>query len=209
MAEALHKADGIRFGPLAPNTVHLCIDMQNLSAKRESPWYAPWAEQVLPSVLRLVERSPENSVFTRFIPPADAKDMPGAWARYYREWPELTREQIEPGLLDLVAPLQRFTPPAIIIDKPVYSPFTGHRLQDLLNARQATTVVVSGTETDVCVLATILGAIDRGYRVLLAADAVCGSRDDTHDALLHFYRTRLSKQVEIDSVDAIIEAWKY
>ena len=32
--------------------------------------------------------------------------------------------------------------------------------------------IVSGSETDVCVLATVLDAVDMGYRVIIARDAV-------------------------------------
>jgi nicotinamidase-related amidase len=40
-------------------------------------------------------------------------------------------------------------------------------------------MVITGTETDVCVLATVLGAIDFGYWVVLAIDALCSSSDAT------------------------------
>lgn len=68
--------------------------------------------------------------------------------------------------------------------------------------------MISGAETDVCVLATVLGAIDRGFRVVVAADALCGSHDQTHDAVLTFYRERLRHQVELAVVDEIIDAWE-
>ena len=38
--------------------------------------------------------------------------------------------------------------------------------------------IVSGSETDVCVLATVLDAVDMGYRVIIARDAVCSSSDE-------------------------------
>lgn len=32
--------------------------------------------------------------------------------------------------------------------------------------------------------AAVLGAVDRGYRVVLVTDAICSSADQTHDALM-------------------------
>lgn len=202
------KQDGLRFGALGAETAHLCIDMQNLVFHPESPWRADWAERVLPAILRLVEYAPDSTVFTRFIPPVSADEMPGAWRRYYRHWEELTRARVDPQLLDLVAPLQAFVPPAVMLDKPVYSPFSGHKLSELLTARQVSTLVISGAETDVCVLATALGGVDLGFRVVLAMDAICSSSDQTHDALVEFYRARLSIQVELATVDEIIDGWR-
>ncbi len=48
----------------------------------------------------------------------------------------------------------------------------------------------------VCVLAGVLGAVDRGYRVVVPTDALCSSSDRTHDALLTLYRERYGQQVE-------------
>ena len=58
-----------------------------------------------------------------------------------------------------------------------------------------------------CVLATVLGAIDRGYRVVIARDAICSSTDQTHDALLGLYQSRFRQQIETSTVNEIIEAW--
>lgn len=203
------SADGLTYGPLgADDTAHLCIDMQALLNAPGSPWQAAWSDAVLPQVLRLVEHAPAACLFTRFMPPQRAEDMPGAWRRYYDYWQSLTLTEIDPALLELMAPLRDFVPPAVVLDKPVYSPFSGHRLQALLKERRVTTLVISGAETDVCVLASVLGAVDRGYRVVLAGDAICSSQDDTHDALMRFYHARLSKQVEIASTDEILAAWQ-
>jgi nicotinamidase-related amidase len=202
------KEDGLRFGVLGVETAHLCIDMQNLVFRPESPWRAEWSERVLPAILGLVEHAPESAIFTRFMPPVAAEDMPGAWQRYYRHWENLTQPRIDPQLLELVPPLQDFVPPGVVLDKPVYSPFSGHRLRELLAARKISTLVISGAETDVCVLATTLGAVDCGFRVVLAVDAICSSHDQTHDALVGFYRARLSLQVELATTEDIIDSWR-
>jgi nicotinamidase-related amidase len=98
-------------------------------------------------------------------------------------------------------------PPAAVLDKRTYSPWYGTELLASLRSRQVDTIVVSGGETDVCVLATVLGAIDAGFRVIVATDALCSSVNHTHDAIIDFYHERLSEQIEAAEVDEIIDAW--
>lgn len=69
------------------------------------------------------------------------------------------------------------------------------------------TLVITGGETDICVLATVLGAIDRGFRVVVVADALCSSTDDQHDALLTLYTERFSEQLEVCRLEEVLEAW--
>ena len=75
------------------------------------------------------------------------------------------------------------------------------------DAWNADTVVVSGSETDICVLATVLGAVDRGFRVVVATDALCSSSDETHDAMMLLYARRYGQQVETAGTAEILEAW--
>jgi nicotinamidase-related amidase len=162
---------------------------------------------VLPLVVRLVEHAPERTVFTRFIPPASVDEAKGQWRAYYEKWPRVTRQNLDPDLLDLVPPLARFAPPAPVFDKFVYSAFANPALHTFLRARRITTLVVTGSETDVCVLASVLAAVDLGYRVIVARDAVCSSSDATHDALIKLYTDRFDRQIELAETEDIISAW--
>lgn len=198
------KERGLRFGPLTARSVHLCIDMQRLFAE-PTAWQTRWMTRVLPVVEEIAGRHAERTVFTRFIPPATPDDIPGAWRRYYQRWHSLTLSELDPALLELMPALARYVPPAQIIDKRFYSPFMERGLPGHRRARRADAVVVSGAETDVCVLAAVLGAIDFGYRVVVAEDAICSSADTTHDALLSLYQQRFSAQIEIASTEAILD----
>lgn len=119
----------------------------------------------------------------------------------------MTGSEIDPGLIELVPALARLAPPAVVIDKHVYSPFVERSLLAHLRARSADTLVISGAETDVCVLAAVLGAVDFGYRVVVAVDAICSSADATHDALLLLYQNRFGEQIEIANSTTILRKW--
>jgi nicotinamidase-related amidase len=192
--------------PLTPMTVHLCIDMQRIFSA-EGPWATPWMDRVLPIVAELAARHPERTVFTRFITPRRPEDMPGMWRRYYARWREATRERLDPRLLDLLPPLAGLCPPAVVIDKTRYSAFTEPRLLACLRERQADGLVITGSETDVCVLATVVGAVDLGYRVIVVTDGVCSSSDEGHDALLRVYHRRYREQIETANAEAILARW--
>jgi nicotinamidase-related amidase len=193
--------------PLAGETVHLCIDMQRIFSS-EGPWATPWMDRVLPVVTELASRFPERTIFTQFLTPARPEDMPGMWRCYYERWREATREYLDPRLLQLVDPLASFVPPAIVIEKTRYSSFVGSQLQSHLRARRANTLIVTGSETDVCVLATVLDAVDLGYRVIVVRDAICSSSDEGHDALLKVYHRRYSIQIETADAEQVLRLWK-
>jgi nicotinamidase-related amidase len=197
----------LHLGPLTERAVNLCVDMQRLFSG-EGPWATPWLNERLPVITEIAGRYPDRTVFTRFIPPFRPDDLPGMWQRYYRRWHNITREELDTGLLELVEPLARLAPPATVIDKLVYSPFSGPRpLLQHLRSRHCDALIVTGAETDVCVLATVLGAVDYGFRVIVVKDAICSSFDAGHDALLTLYEQRFTEQIEITDAEAVLSSW--
>jgi nicotinamidase-related amidase len=54
------------------------------------------------------------------------------------------------------------------------------------------------------VLATLLAAVDRGYRVIAVADALGSSSMEGHNATLWHVLTRLPDQVEIDDTAQVL-----
>lgn len=178
--------------------IHLCIDMQRMFAEN-TPWHVPWMKEVSPQVQEIAQRHPQRTVFTRFVPPKRAGDVSGMWRQYYEKWDSMTLDRLGPNMVDLVPSLKALVPPARIFDKMTYSPWTTGELHRVLAGEGVETIAISGGETDVCVLAAALGAIDLGYRVILLKDAVCSGADDTHDASLELLGDRFSVQLEISS----------
>jgi nicotinamidase-related amidase len=99
------------------------------------------------------------------------------------------------------------TLPQLSLIKTRYSGFAEPQLLAHLRERQADALIVSGSETDVCVLATILAAVDLGFRVIVARDALCSSSDEGHDMLMRLYQTRFSEQIETANADTILSQW--
>ena len=200
-------AKGLVHGPLGESCLHLCVDMQQLFGPG-SPWAVPWAEKVLPAIEELTVHRARQTIFTRFIPAARPGEGPGMWARYYQRWADVTLVNIDPRVVELMPSLARHVPPASVLDKRVYSPWTEGGLDAMLKGSGINTLVITGGETDVCVLATVFGAMDRGFRVVLVTDAICGSADQTHDALMELYRSRFSEQVEIVEMAEVLDCWR-
>jgi nicotinamidase-related amidase len=161
----------------------------------------------VPVVSRIVAHAPERTIFTRFLPPFRPEDMPGAWRRYYTKWRQATRQHIDPALLELMPDLARFAPPADVVDKTRYSAFAESDLAERLRQRNADMLIVTGAETDVCVLATVLDAVDRGYHVVLVTDGVCSVSDEGHDSLLDLYKQRFSEQIEAADSASVLRRW--
>lgn len=181
--------------------------MQRLFAEY-TEWHTPWMARILPQVTRLAQAHPAETIFTRFVTVEQPEDARGMWRPYYQRWRSVTLAEMPAEMLDLLPPLGELVPPADVIDKTVYSPWLDGALQQRLQARQADTLIISGGETDVCVLGAVLGAVDHGYRTIIVGDALCSSSDTAHDAQMMLYRSRYGQQVEIVGTDLLIEAWR-
>jgi Isochorismatase family len=145
-----------------PELATASATISELSADTEAALELAFWESVKDGI---AQRYPSRTVFTRFIPPRRPEQMPGSWRRYYEHCRDLALKRIDPQLIELVPVLAVPAPPAEVIDKQVYSPFFGPQLADLLGRRQTDSLIITGAETDACVLAAVLDAVDLGYRV--------------------------------------------
>jgi nicotinamidase-related amidase len=182
---------------------HISVDMQ-LMFWPGTDWGLTWMPRVLPQVSALCQVDPSATIFTRFIPARRPGEGQGLWRQYYERWAHMTIEQGGTDQVELLPELREYAPPALVLDKPVYSPWLGTDLRSHLQARSVDTLIVTGGETDMCVLATVLGAVDWGYRTILVQDAVCSASDEAHDAMLALFSKRYRQHVETATTDEIL-----
>lgn len=192
--------------PIGDETLHVVVDMQRVFAE-SSPWHVPTFREIVPAVLELARGHLDRTVFTRFVTPVHGHESPGRWQNYYRHWRAVTLDTMDKKLLDLAEPFAKLVPPAMVCDKATYSAFESEQFTGILARHRPDTLIVSGVETDVCVLATVYGAVDRGYRVIIPSDGVSSWSPAGHRAMLESVYTRLDTQIEIAGAAEILAAW--
>ena len=201
------KAKSLKFGPLGPDTAHACIDMQRLFGEK-TQWFTPDLAGIVASTGRLIAHAPARTVFTRFRTPDTIDDATGHWRPYYERWNEVLAAKLPEDMFGILTEYRRFAPPGIEIDKVTYNAFEAPDFGKTLESWGTKALVFSGVETDVCVLGTLMGAVDRGYRVVVASDAVASGNPNAHKAALEFVFPRYEMQIEVSDTDTILANWK-
>lgn len=190
--------------PLSARSQHIVVDMQEVFATNPQ-WGFAGIYEIVPAIAKLAKARPKNTLWTRFISAHSAEEAEGAWAALYRMWPGAT---LSAGAqMEILADLLPLADPNAVFDKPTYSSFHSQALIAELKHRQADTLILSGVETDVCVLGTLMEAVDRGYFVVLPTDALTSSDPDGHRQILDVIPRRLKSQVFCATVDEILEQW--
>lgn len=188
--------------PPGQNAMHVCLDMQRMFAENTDRGLSGCFPISLPSRLCILsEQSSPDSFHRR--QPSKAQILATLL-------PVLELNDHRPSRSGHGRSRFRARPvraPARTYDKHVYSPWTGSDLHLRLRKKSVDSIVITGGETDVCLPATALGAIDWGLRVILVTDALCSSADETHDAMMAVYLSRFGEQIECDTTETLIAEW--
>jgi nicotinamidase-related amidase len=187
--------------------MHVVIDMQRLFADHPD-WGVKDMARIRPAVQRLAERKPGRTFWTRFVPAQNAAAAPGSWRRYYEQWPTATLDGGGRDYVDLLPEHRLLAGKAAVFDKPGFSAFTNYGLVVALRAAEIDTLILSGVETDVCVWATALDAIDAGFFVVLARDAMTSFSAEAHAATLDVIAPRFAPQLVVLDDATLEAAWK-
>jgi nicotinamidase-related amidase len=201
------KSKSLKFGPLGSDTAHACIDMQRLFGEK-TQWFTPDLAGIVASTARLIAHAPARTVFTRFRTPDTIDGAIGHWRPYYERYSDVLATRLPEDMFGILKEFRRFVPPAVEIDKVTYNAFETPEFGKTLERWGTKALVFSGVETDVCVLGTLMGAVDRGYRVVVATDAVASGNPKAHQAALEIVFTRYEMQIEVADTDMILANWK-
>lgn len=194
------------FGPLDADALLVCVDMQRLFMEGGA-WDCPASHDILPAIRSLVAAAPDRSLFTRFITATSPEAAGGTWRRYYRHWTSVTQDALPQGALDVHADLAPFAAPERIYDKWTHDAFDSPAFMTALAERAPSAVIFCGIETDACVLASVLSAVDLGYRVIIAPETVASSDEESHRACIQNIYPRFDQQIELVPLDDLLAEW--
>ena len=169
--------------PAAGRTALIVVDMQRAFLEPGEAMEVPPARDVVPRIQALltVFRARQLPVvFTEFLyteaapllvgelHPEHRRAVPGAARGFGRPSSSCLAGELNVATVPELAP----HPDELVVQKPYYDAFHGTVLDGALRARGVTHLVITGTLTDICVLATVVGGFNREYRITVVEDGV-------------------------------------
>ena len=168
---------------LAPGkTALLVVDMQRAFLDPGEAMEVPPARDIVPQIQALLDlfrgkRLPV--VFTEFtyseavpvlvglLHPEHRRAAPGAPRGFGKPSSSCLEGEANVRVVPDLAP----RPGELVVTKQYYDGFNGTALDAALRARGVTHLVLTGTMTDICVLGTVIGGMNREYRMTVVEDA--------------------------------------
>ncbi|PYM90640.1 MAG: hypothetical protein DME04_22195 [Candidatus Rokuibacteriota bacterium] len=206
---------------LAPEpgrTALLVVDMQRGFLDPGEAMQVPPAVHIVPTVRALLDLFREKHLpvmFTEFVYSPNAPVLIGSLhPEHLPAPPGAPRGFGLPSSSCLEGTPSVETVPALAPgpDEPVfrkrgYDGFAGTSLDSALRARGVTSLVVTGTMTDICVLATVIGALHREYRVSVVEDGVATLWPEIQRAALDIIGRAYGRVVTSKDIAAQISRW--
>lgn len=162
----------------------MVIDMQNVYSEG-GEWFCPGIDAATENIIRVIEEAHKEKgavdevVFTKFI----ASNKPsGTWITYNEENKAVNESEYANEIIEA---LKHYADGCKTYEKSEYSSLSVPALKDIVSEYiDSGRVVVSGVVAECCVLATVMGLIDMGVKVIYLTDAVAGIDDETQKAVL-------------------------
>jgi nicotinamidase-related amidase len=205
--------------PLVPGrTALLVVDMQRAFLEPGEAMEVLPARDVVPRIGQLIAIFRDKGlpvIFTRFIYSAEAPLLVGELHPEHR--PATLGAPVGLGLpsssclegqdnVGIIPDLEP-RPGELVIDKRYYDGFNGTVLDGALRARDITTLVVTGTMTDICVLATVVGGFNREYRMVVVEDGVATLWPAIQDAALDILGRAYARVTSAKDVADQLAGW--
>lgn len=206
---------------LAPErgrTALLVVDMQHGFLDPGEALEVPPAREIVPRVSALLElfrtkRLPvafSEFVYSETVPllvgelhPEHKRARPGEPTGFGR--PSSNCLEGDPSVRTVAELAPR--PGELVIRKHGYDAFAGTPLDGALRARGITSLVVTGTLTDICVLATVVGAFHREYRVTVVEDGVATLWPEIQRATLDIIGRAYGRVVSSKEIMDEVSSW--
>ncbi len=198
--------------PLDPTrTALLVVDMQRAFLEPGQAMEVPPARDVIPRIQELIGIFRERGlpvVFTEFtyspaapllvgeLHPEHRPAAPGASTGFGLPSSACLENEENARVIPDLAPRAD----ELVVRKHYYDGFNGTVLDGALRARGVTTLVITGTMTDICVLGTVVGAFNREYRLIVVEDGVATLWPEIQRATLDIVRRAYARVLSAKEV---------
>jgi nicotinamidase-related amidase len=199
-------------------TALLVVDMQRGFVEAGQAMEVPSARDIVPAIRALLDGFRAGGlpvVFTEFTYSPAVPILVGELHPEHRPAPPGVRPGLgvpssaclegDPSAQTISALAPR--PDELVIRKRWYDAFAGTELDGALRARGVTSLVVTGTMTDICVLSTVVGAFNHEYRITVVADAVATLWPEIQRATLDIVGRAFGRVVQSREVLDTIATW--
>ena len=204
---------------LAPGkTALVVVDMQRAFLDPGEAMEVPPARDIVPQIQALLDVFREKRlpvVFTEFTYSENVPVLVGLLhPEHRRAAPGAPRGSGMPSSSCLlgeanahVVPELAPQPGELEVTKHYYDGFNGTPLDAALRAHGATHLVLTGTMTDICVLATVIGGMNREYRMTVAEDGTATLWPEIQRATLDIIRRAYGRVLTAKQITDEIGRW--
>ncbi len=168
------------------------IDWQNFFVHPDSPAYLPSTRTIHPRIASFLEELSGHNVkiiATRHYNSGSPEDP------FFRFYGRVIEK--ESKLFDLAYPLT-VCRNISVLDKTTYSVFKIPGLVQQLKSSGLTMVVLSGLQTDKCVLASAYDGFDSGFELMILEDACCARKKNYHLRALDIMKRSSAQIMTVD-----------
>ena len=166
------------------------IDMHRGSIDPPGTVFVPAGADIVPALARLLDGARAAGVPVIYIVHQIRPDGSDARSPFWGEaenvgdlYPNVQEQVVGSRWTELADGLEP-QPGDHVLPKKRYGAFSGNDLAFLLRNLDVETLVLTGVETEICVLATAYHAFNEDYRVVVARDGTAGLEDDLAEAAL-------------------------
>jgi ureidoacrylate peracid hydrolase len=216
----MHRDETFRRAiPLVPGrTALVVVDMQRAFVEAGQALEVPAARDVVPRIQELLAIFREKGlpvVFTEFtyspaapllvgeLHPEHRPAVPGAPTGFGFPSSSCLLGEDNRRVVPELAPRAD----ELVVGKHYYDGFNGTVLDGALRARGVTTLAVTGTMTDICVLATVIGGFNREYRLVVVEDAVATLWPEIQRATLDIIRRAYARVLSAKELADEVSRW--
>jgi len=199
-------------------TALVVVDMQRAFLDPGEAMEVPPARDIVPqirSLLDLFRGTRLPVVFTEFtysedvpvlaglLHPEHRRAAPGAPRGFGKPSSSCFLGEANVPVVPELAP----RPGELVVTKHYYDGFNGTSLDGALRARGVTHLVLTGTMTDICVLATVIGGMNREYRMTVVEDGTATLWPEVQHITLDVIRRAYARVLTAKQVASEIGGW--